>query len=177
MGELILNVAVIGAVGVASVTDVRARRIPNRLTLTILLAGLGLNAAFFGADGLLSSGAGSMVGLGLLLPLFLLGGLGAGDVKLLAALGALKGPEFAFFTCLWAGVVGGAMALLGLLRSRKLGLALGNLALGLLHLLHFRMNPFDAKDGSLISAGRFPYAPAIAIGAIAVMGGARWMVV
>lgn len=166
MGEGVLSALVLGVVAVATTTDLRSRRIPNRLTLPAALAGLVLNATFSGGDGVLASASGWALGCALLLPLFLLRGLGAGDVKLVAALGALKGPEFVFFTCLWAAVFGGPMALVGLLRARRLGLALA-------HLYLFKM--FPHPDGSLITAGRIPYAPAIALGALLALGGVRWI--
>jgi prepilin peptidase CpaA len=93
-------------------------------------------------------------------------GLGAGDVKLMVAIGALKGPEFFLFTFAWAAVFGGAMAVAGLLRSRKMTVALA-------HLYFFRF--FPRPDGSFITAGRMPYAPAIALGAMLALGGARWI--
>lgn len=166
MGETILNLVTIGALLAAVYTDLRARRIPNALTLPLCLVGLALNGVLLGLDGVASSIQGWLLGLALLLPLFLLRGMGAGDVKLMAALGALKGPEFVYFTCLWAAVFGGVVALAGLTRSGKLGLALT-------HLYYFKFLP--AADGSFITAGRIPYAPAIALGAFAVLGGVRWI--
>lgn len=166
MGEPILTALALAVAAVAACTDLRARRIPNLLTLPAAVGGLALNAAFRGPEGLWASAAGWGLGCALLLPLFLLRGLGAGDVKLVAALGALRGPEFVLFTCLWAGVVGGPMALAGLLRSRRLGLALA-------HLYLFKF--FPHPGGSFITAGRIPYAPAIALGALLAAGGVRWI--
>ena len=166
MGELILNLVVLGAVALATFTDLRARRIPNVLTAVAAAIGLAGNGLLFGVDGLVASLAGWGLGIALLFPLFVLRGLGAGDVKLIAALGALKGPEFVFFTCLWAGIGGGVMAVAGLLRSRKLGVALA-------HLYLFRFLP--GPSNSFITAGRLPYAPAIALGAALTLGGVRWI--
>jgi prepilin peptidase CpaA len=165
MGELILNLVVLIAVAVATFTDLRSRRIPNVLTVPAAAIGLGMNGVLAGPDGLLTSLGGWALGVAILLPLFALRGMGAGDVKLIAALGALKGPEFVFFTCLWAGVAGGVMAVAGLVRSGTLSLALANL-------YHHRILP--RPDNSVITAWRLPYAPAIALGAVAVLGGVRW---
>jgi prepilin peptidase CpaA len=165
MGELILNLVVLGAVAIATVTDLRARRIPNVLTIPAAAIGLGANGLLSGSDGVLGSLSGWALGVGMLLPLFALRAMGAGDLKLIAALGALKGPEFAFFTCLWAGVVGGLMALVGLIRGRKLGLAL----------THIYYSKFIPRADAGFSVGRMPHAPAIAAAAVAVLGGARWI--
>ena len=82
--------------------DLRTRRIPNRLVLwgtvggvvlnSMLPAGAGLFQQPFGGLGLLQSLAGAAAGLALLLPMYLLRALGAGDVKLMAMCGAFLGP-------------------------------------------------------------------------------------
>lgn len=77
----------------AAVTDLRERRIPNWLVVLGTLAGLLVNTIFFGSAGALASGQG--IGLALLLsvPMFALRAMGGGDVKLMAAIGALVGPQ------------------------------------------------------------------------------------
>ena len=166
MFELISNVVLVAAVAIAVVTDVRARRIPNLLTFSALGLGFLLNALAFQGDGLVHSAQGAVLGLAILLPFHVLRGLGAGDVKLMAAIGALKGPEFVIYTFAWAAIFGGVLAMIGLLRSRRVGLAFS-------HLIYFRF--FPRPDGTFISAGRLPYAPAIALGALLVDAGVRWV--
>jgi len=166
MFEIIPNVVLVGALGIASVTDLRARRIPNLVTFSALGAGFLLNGLAFQGEGLLMSGQGALLDMALLLPFHVLRGLGAGDVKLMAAIGALKGPEFVLYTFAWAAIFGGALAMIGLLRSRRVGLAFA-------HLVYFRFLP--RPDGTFISAGRLPYAPAIALGAFLVLAGVRWV--
>jgi prepilin peptidase CpaA len=73
---------------VALFTDVRHFRIPNLLTGPLLLSGLVYAWGLHGLPGLFSSGAGVVAGFIFLLPLYLIGGMGAGDVKLMGALGA-----------------------------------------------------------------------------------------
>ena len=92
-------------------TDLRASRIPNWLTFSAMSFALvvhawvgGLQGAIFGLTGLGS-------GLGLFLILYVSGSIGAGDVKLMAAVGALVGPSGAFLSGLLAIMVGGAYAL------------------------------------------------------------------
>ena len=73
---------------VALFTDTRRGRIPNWLTFPALGLGVALHSFVGGGDGLLFAAEGAALGLGLFLVPFLIGGMGAGDVKLLAALGA-----------------------------------------------------------------------------------------
>jgi prepilin peptidase CpaA len=103
-------VASIAVAAVACVTDLRARRIPNALTFSAALAGLAAHAIVGGARGLAMAAAGWGVGLLLFLPLFALRGIGGGDVKLLAALGAWLGPRDAFWLACWSAVAGGVFA-------------------------------------------------------------------
>ena len=125
-----------------------------------------LNSGLQGLSGTTNSLQGAGLALGVLLPLYFLRGMGAGDVKLMAAIGALKGPEFLIYTFAWAAIFGGGMALVGLLRSRRLGLAFA-------HLAYFKF--FPRPDGTFITAGRLPYAPAISAGALLVLAGVRWL--
>ena len=166
MNSLVINLVLVAVLAVAVMTDLRSRRIPNLLTFPALGLGILLNSAFLGLDGLKTSGEAALLALATLLPLYMFKGLGAGDVKLMAAIGALKGPEFFIYTFAWAAIFGGGMAMLGLLRSRRVGLAFS-------HLVYFRF--FPRPDGTFISAGRLPYAPAIALGALLVLSGVRWL--
>ncbi len=91
------------AVGLlASITDLRTRRIPNALTLGAAVAALVMRGSLDGTAGVFWGLLGWLVGLVLLLPLFALRGLGGGDVKLMAAFGAFVGP----YSVLWATLLG-----------------------------------------------------------------------
>jgi prepilin peptidase CpaA len=123
--EYIVIVALV--IGLAAcVTDVRTRRIPNLLTFGAAALGLVAHSAFSGFDGFLTGAAGWLAGAGLFLPFFLLGGMGAGDVKLLAALGAWLGPRDAFWLAVYASLAGGAMAIAVALAHGYLRTAFGN---------------------------------------------------
>jgi prepilin peptidase CpaA len=109
----------VGAGIIASIalyTDTRRGLIPNWLTFPTLLAGLVLHGVVSGGDGLLLSAQGAGLGLGLFLIPFLLGGMGAGDVKLLAALGAFVGPEHIFATFVFSAILGGIIGAVCLVR-------------------------------------------------------------
>ena len=104
-------VALIGLLATAIVTDLRSSRIPNWLTISAMVFGLAGHAWQHGLQGLLFSLFGLFVGLGLFLLLHLSGSIGAGDVKLMAVVGAMVGPEEAFLSALLAITVGGLYAL------------------------------------------------------------------
>ena len=96
---------------IACVTDVRSRRIPNVLTLGGAAAALVFHAVTAEGAGIGAAAMGWLVGTAVFLPFFLLGGMGAGDVKLMAALGAWLGPGEALAIAIYASLVGGALAL------------------------------------------------------------------
>ena len=104
----------------AAATDIRERRIPNLLTLPGIALGIVLNGVLGGTGGLLWSVSGLLVGGLTFLPFFLRGGLGGGDVKLMAAVGAIAGPAFAFESALFGAVLGGVGACAALLLARRL---------------------------------------------------------
>jgi len=114
--------AVVWAVGaVAVVEDLRSRRIPNWLIASGIAAGLLCGGARAGWPGLGMASAGAATGFVLFLVFYLLGGMGAGDIKLLAAFGALLGPAEIFTAAVLAAAAGGLLALASLFRSRRAG--------------------------------------------------------
>jgi prepilin peptidase CpaA len=98
------------ALGAALACDLRARRIPNAIPLAAALAALAWHALPGGA-GLAAPAGGLALGALLLLAPFALGGMGGGDVKLLAALGAWLGPASIFAVFAFGAVAGAALAL------------------------------------------------------------------
>ncbi|MCA9470574.1 MAG: A24 family peptidase [Nitrospirales bacterium] len=103
----ILSLALIGA----AITDVRRSRIPNFITFPLAGFGLFMHTVLDGMDGFLFSIEGLGVGFGLLFVFYLLGGMGAGDVKLLGAVGAVIGPYDAFIAFLITACLGGLYAI------------------------------------------------------------------
>jgi prepilin peptidase CpaA len=107
--------------------DIRYRRIPNWATLPGVALGLGLNGLFIGWQGLKTSGLGLLVGFAALLVLFVLGWMGGGDVKLMAAVGALKGFPFVVSALFYSLVVGVVIGIAMLIWNRKAQRSLLNL--------------------------------------------------
>lgn len=96
----VVNIAGLIYIIVASYWDFRYKKIPNKLNFPVILAGPVINACYFGIEGLKLSIYGFFLAVALLLIPFALGGVGAGDVKLLAGIGSLKGPKFAVWVFL-----------------------------------------------------------------------------
>ena len=143
--------------------DIKTRRIPNYLTLGTAVAGLGFQLGCHGWWGLWSGFLGLLLGLGLLLPLYLLRGMGAGDVKALAALGAWLGPRDTFFLFLYMGISGGVLIILFLAWKGHLWsyIRRGFRFLRNLCFPQFAsMNPAESPPPQL----RLPYASALALG-------------
>jgi prepilin peptidase CpaA len=110
----------------ACITDLHSRRIPNWLTFGAAAAAFAFHFANGGPAAAQQAAAGWATGLFLFMPLFLLGGMGAGDVKLLAALGAWLGPSAAFWMAIYASMSGGVLAVIVALRHNYLGTAIKN---------------------------------------------------
>jgi prepilin peptidase CpaA len=123
--ELIPLAAVALATLVASVTDLWKFKVYNALTVPTLLLGVVISARLGGGAGLVSSLLGAGLGFGLLILFFAAGGVGAGDVKLLAAVGAWLGPHLTLEVFVASALCGGVYSLaLVFARGGVLGLAL-----------------------------------------------------
>ena len=167
--KIYLDLALIGLLLLASAFDLARRRIPNRLLAIGLLTALMLHLASANPAALLTTYlAGFALGLLMFLPLYLLGGMAAGDVKLMAAVGAFLGPAMVFQASLATYCVGGVMALLIVLARGHGRAAFANLG-ALLVLLRFGAAAPAALRQSVPSVGGMPYAVAIALGTFAVM--------
>ncbi len=92
---------------VAAITDIRYSRIPNWLTFSLCLFGLAVHSWEQGWEGLFFSLQGLGFGIGCLLLFYIKGGMGAGDVKLLGAIGAIIGPVHIFPAFLMTAILGG----------------------------------------------------------------------
>ena len=143
----VLSLALIAVAVVGGWLDLRTRRIPNWLNLSGVVLGVGLNALFLRGEGAKLAAEGLGLALLIYLPLYLIRAMGAGDVKFMAAIGALIGPSNWFGVFLTSAILGG-IASLGLIIARnRLHLTLSNISTITGELLHGRL-PFR-KDPSL----------------------------
>lgn len=161
VGDLVLT----GVLLVCLYTDIKERKIYNKVTLVGLVAGLLLNFYLEGFSGLFFSLKGLFLGAGLLLLPFAAGGLGAGDVKLLAVVGALKGAPFTFYVFLASALVGGLLSIISLVRLGKLGDTLRNIytCFKLILFSGFKVNAFSSLQETPQELC-IPYGPALAAG-------------
>lgn len=161
---------------VAAIFDLRSRRVPNWLTVSGLLLGILANTILSGGEGLRSSFEGLGLALLIYLPLYLLRGTGGGDVKLMAAVGAITGPgnwlRIFFLTVIFGAVAAIILILVkGRVRQtlRNMGLILVSLGSG--HAPYEKSPELDVhRDQSV----RLPHAVTIAAGALTFLGTLLW---
>jgi len=104
---------------IAALIDGLKLKVPNWLTFPMILSGWLYSGLWFGWEGLGWSIAGTAVGLALLLPAYAIGGMGAGDVKLLGGVGAWVWPSATFYAFCVSAMVGGLLAVMMVLWQRK----------------------------------------------------------
>ena len=146
--------------------DLRNRRIPNYLTFGSAALAIVYAAVTAGWAGLGFALAGWVVGILLFIPFFLLRGMGGGDVKFLAALGAWVGPASLLTITFYTAIVGGVMAMAVILWRRKLRSTFGNLWLLLCHWRVSGVRPLDELSLDNKDAPRLAYGLPIAVGAM-----------
>ncbi|MCT4607055.1 MAG: A24 family peptidase [Marinisporobacter sp.] len=158
------NYLLIIILSICVITDIRERKIYNKVIFPSLILAFLSHLFLDGPISFLSSLIGFFVGFFILLIPYLLGGMGAGDVKLLALIGALKGPTFVFHTSIYMAIVGGLIALILLLFQNRLHTTLKS----------FYYYLYSLKNGVKLSSminkddlsNTYPYGTAIAAGAI-----------
>ncbi len=152
--------------GVATFTDLKSRRIPNWLVLPFLVVGIVTSGYLHGWHGIGQSVAGIAVGALIFGSFFLLGGMGAGDVKLCAAIGAWIGPDQLFLALVFTGLAGGVMVLLSsAIRGQMTDLFRETSTLLFASRERRTLNHLAAAQGNR-SSGTIPYGPAIAVGTL-----------
>ncbi len=164
----LLRVTLVVIACVAGLIDIRTRRIPNWLCAAGLVAGFTCRFYVEGTPGLLTAAEGMGLALLIYLPLWLLRGMGAGDVKLMAALGAIAGPAHWFVLFLAASIVGAIAAGVVALRHSRLANTLGSTVLLAKELVSFRA-PWKAlpqTDFRHETALRIPHGAMIAAAAL-----------
>jgi prepilin peptidase CpaA len=149
--------------------DVRSRRIPNLLTFGGAALGLAYALIARGPSGLAASAGGWLVGAAIFLPLFLLGGMGAGDVKLAACFGAWLGPSTALFVDLYSLIAGGVLAVVVALSTGYLRQAIRNVWLLLAHWRVVGVRPLPELTLEHGRGPRLPFAIPMAAGALAAI--------
>ena len=149
--------------------DVGTRKIPNFITVGGLAVALVLRLSIGGGESLVSGVLGALLAFLVSFPLFMLKGMGGGDVKLLTAVGAFLGPYSTFVALLATSLVGGGLAIAISLRRRRLGSSLSGTFLVMrgLALKAIGGGEVDAVPTlETQDAVTVPYGVAIAVGAV-----------
>jgi prepilin peptidase CpaA len=153
----------------ASAFDVTTKRIPNALTFTAAVCALVFHVATGGLPGLGSSALGLAAGLAIFFPIFALGGMGAGDVKLLACLGAWLGPLDVLRTGVFGAIAGGVVAMVVMVLRGYARQALTNIWFLLSHWRVVGVGPVSELTLEHGRGPRLAYAVPITAGALVTL--------
>jgi prepilin peptidase CpaA len=146
-------------------SDVRTRKIPNWIPVSGVVSGLLLQSWHVGAQGAMTSIAGAALGFGIFVPMYILGGMGAGDVKLFSAVGALIGPQSLVLVFVLTGLLGGVAAVLLAVSRGRLRETLQRTGELMLDVSRLRWQQAKASS-SAAGALRLPYGAVIAGGTL-----------
>ncbi|HOC91202.1 MAG TPA: A24 family peptidase [bacterium] len=168
MWPLTINIALAVLVAASVATDIKLRKIHNAVTMPAILSGLILNALNDGASGAMFSLYGILLATGMMALPFIMKGIGGGDLKMLAAIGALKGPEFVFVVFVAGGIMGGIIAALSLNTRAKRKASINQIKN--MCLTFGQGSASVARIDTQDSSNAIPYAVAIAAGtAVAIL--------
>lgn len=117
--DIFLVILLTSVLVIAAAFDLRLQKIPNLLTYPTVGVAMGYHFVTQSTGGLLFSLGGLVTGIAVLLLPYLMGGMGAGDAKLMGAVGAVLGPKGVFMAFLFTAVVGGAYSLILLIINRQ----------------------------------------------------------
>jgi len=152
--HITINSILLLALIIAVVTDLKTRKIYDKLTVPVALIGITLNGVFFGFSGLKNSVIGWVVGVAI----FMLFGLGGGDVKLMGAVGALKGWLFTLTSIMYIGIAGGIFVIIYLIWKGEMLKTLTN-SFNMI----FKRSEFKKTETTRMY---LPYGPVILIGVV-----------
>lgn len=164
--QYMLFVCVGTVLTIATITDIKSHRIANTLTGPALIIGLIINVWFDGTTGLLSSVYGLLIGFFCFLPLYIAGGMAAGDVKLMAVVGSFIGSSLILHAVLMSLVAGSVLGIVWLIRFNGIGCFFRRyILIGKYSIMtgSFHYVQPDKDEAALL---RFPYASAISCGTI-----------
>jgi prepilin peptidase CpaA len=167
----ILKFVLLAIVLVAGTYDCRFRKIPNWINLSGVVLGLGVNTLLSEGHGLATAILGLLCSLAIYVPLYLVRGMGAGDVKLMAAVGAIAGPSNWVGIFIATALAGGVLAVIVIAVKKRWLHTLSNLAIIVPELFKFRApSSSDSRlDIRNADALRLPHAVSIALGSVAFL--------
>ena len=161
----------LGILIICCYTDLKERKVFNIIVFPAALVALLLHLLLEGGAGVLFWGKGTLAGLALLLIPFMMGGIGAGDVKLLGVVGSFKGAAFVLQAFLCAAILGGIFSFFFLLKKKRLKKTLANLGLALKVFLISCFRVFNLAKLEQEDIVAIPYGLAIGLGTIVCLVG------
>jgi prepilin peptidase CpaA len=164
--ELTYPAAATACALVGSVFDVKSRRIPNFVTMPAFLFGVALHLALGGWRQLLSSLAAGLICAAVFLVFYIAGGMGAGDVKLILAVGCIAGLSHVAYLLVLTALSGGVMAIVWAVARGQLQQTIMNVGELASHHRHAGLQPHPDLNLKNAATLRLPYALAIAGGSI-----------
>ena len=173
--NILVTIALVVALVTASVTDFRTQRIYNWLTFPLIIAGFATHTVFGGMEGLKFAASGFGLGFAVMVIPYFMGVMGAGDVKLMAGVGAWLGLESTFtafiFTCIAGGIYG--LAVLAFDREVLKGVLINirNTFAVFMATRKFNFTPVATEK----ALPRLCYGVAIAVGTLVAMGMHAWL--
>ena len=169
----VLQVLLVVVVVTAGIYDLRFRRIPNWLVLSGLVLGFALNAFMFELVGLKQAALGMGLALLIYFPLYALRAMGAGDAKLMAAVGSIVGPGNWFLLFIVTSILGGLTAVIVLLFAGRIRKTFWNVGWIISEVMHLRA-PYKSSEELDVKSSkglRMPHGAVIAAGSIAFLAG------
>ncbi|MFC1501236.1 prepilin peptidase [Elusimicrobiota bacterium] len=165
--SMIINIILLLYILISSLTDIIYRKVFNSVTLSAIILGVFLNLSLYGPSGLKKAFLGLLIGFLILFPVYLLGGIGAGDVKFTAAVGAIMGMKFVFFGILYGAVIAGLCSLILLLLKKNLKATISDIFGRILLFFTFKKQHYLKFEKSSLY---LPYAALLSIGMLI-----RWL--
>lgn len=171
INEMTMVAVLVPAMLLACWCDYRAHRVPNWLNGALAVTGLAVHAAWGGWNGLAHSATGLIAGLAPLLVLWMMRGMGAGDVKFMAALGAWLGPTLTLYALAAGGLAGGVMAVAMIAHRGAWRTTTTNLGVLMMKVGSWRtaMSEFASVHEMGRSNGVLPYAIPLSVGTFLVL--------
>ncbi len=171
------SIVVVFAALAAAMTDARSFRVPNLLTLPLLLLGVVYHSFTSGLGGFQASMLGALIGFAIMLVMYMLGGMGAGDVKLVAGMGAWLGVEMLIYVFAVAAAGTLVYSLVLLVRQGRLGTVVIQIQVALMQMLaigkHLKREEDERIEAMVQHDDRrkrlVPFAVMVALGVIVVL--------
>jgi len=161
---MFIDVLLLIVLAICFFTDCREQKIYNIVVLPSIIAVFIINILMFGFDGFKLSSLGFLTGFGILLIPYVLGGMGAGDVKLLAFIGAAKGIAFVLNSAIYMAIVGGVISIGILIFNKHLVVFIKLIISWITSLLYNTGRKIELSNTG--AKNKFPYGIAIVAGAL-----------